>query len=47
MISAYSQWFFQDGWLLVSALGVVLGWNIGLRGYYVIIPLVCFAILGK
>ena len=47
MIEYYSQWFFQSGWLVVTALGIGLGWNIGLKGYWVILPLVLLAILGK
>jgi hypothetical protein len=47
MINYYSQWFYQDGWILVTALGIGLGWSIGLKGYWVILPLVFLAILGK
>jgi hypothetical protein len=47
MINYYSQWFFQDGWIVVTALGIGLGWNIGLKGYWVILPLVFLAIMGK
>ncbi len=43
----YSQWFYQDGWILVTALGLGLGWTIGLRAYFVILPMVFLAIMGK
>lgn len=46
-MTAYSQWFFADGWMLVTAVGASLGWAIGLRAYFVILPLVLFAIMGK
>ncbi len=46
-MSSYSQWFFSDGWLVITALGAFLGWFVGLRSYIVVIPLVLLAVLGK
>lgn len=46
-MSAYSQWFFSDGWLGITALGAFLGWSVGLRAYIVVVPLVLLAVLGK
>jgi hypothetical protein len=47
MLNEYSQWFFQNGWIAVTSLGFALGWFVGLRGYWVILPLVAMAIAGK
>jgi len=46
-MNAYSQWFFSYGWLIVSAFAYGLGLKIGLKGFYVILPLVFFALVGK
>ncbi len=47
-MSDYSNWFFNEkGWLYVSAFGAYLGWNIGLKSYFLVLPLVLIAILGK
>ncbi len=46
-MNAYSQWFFSDGWIFITALGATLGWFAGLRAYIVIVPLVLLAVLGK
>ena len=46
-MNAYSQWFFADGWLYVTALGMYLGWAIGIKAHLVIVPLVLLAILGR
>lgn len=47
MISEYSQWFFNDGWLVISIFGFVFGGTIGLRAYWLIGPAVLIAIAGK
>lgn len=47
MISEYSQWFFDDGWLFISIFGCVLGMQMGLRAYWFVGPAVLIAILGK
>jgi len=47
MISEYSQWFFDSGWFWVTALGFYLGWTIVLRGYFLIVPLVLAAVIGR
>jgi hypothetical protein len=46
-MNAYSQWFFSYGWMIVSAIGFGLGLRVGLKAYYVILPLVCVAVLGR
>ncbi len=43
-MTEYSQWFFNDGWIFVTALGAGLGFAFGLRAYLVIIPLVAAAV---
>jgi hypothetical protein len=40
VMNTYSEWFFSYGWLIVSAIGFGLGLRIGLKAYYVILPLV-------
>ena len=47
MLNEYSQWFFADGWIAVTALGAVLGWTAGFRAYWVILPLIWLAVIGK
>jgi len=41
----YSEWFFSYGWMIVSAIGFGLGLKVGLKAYYVILPLVCVALI--
>jgi hypothetical protein len=44
----YSIWYFDMGWLIVTAIGAALAPTIGLvRTYCIIFPAVLFAILGK
>lgn len=46
-MNVYSQWFFDYGWLLVTAIGAALGWEIGLKAYLFVLPAVLIAIIGK
>jgi hypothetical protein len=46
-MNVYSQWFFDDGWLLITAIGAALGWQIGLKAYLFVLPAVLVAIIGK
>ena len=47
MISEYSQWFFDSGWMVITAIGFFLGWTVGLRSYFLIVPLVLAAVIGR
>ena len=47
MISEYASWFFDGGWIWITALGFYLGWTIGFRGYLFIVPIVFAAIIGR
>ena len=46
-MTGYSDWFFLYGWLIVSAIGFGLGLRVGFKAYYVILPLVFVAVLGR
>jgi hypothetical protein len=46
-MNTYSEWYFSSGWMIVLAIGFFLGLKIGLKAYYVILPLVCVAVLGR
>ena len=47
-MQAYSQWFFNEqGWVFVTALGAYFGWTIGLKAYFLIVPMVLIAVLGE
>ena len=46
-MNAYSQWFFADGWLYVTALGMYLGWMVGLKACWVPAIFVGLAVLTK
>jgi hypothetical protein len=44
---AYSQWFFDTGWVVVAGVGAVLSVTSGLRAYFFVLPAVILAIMGK
>lgn len=46
-MNAYSQWFFAEGWLYVTGLGMYLGWTVGMKAWWVPVPLVLLAVLGR
>ena len=46
-MNEYSQWFFAEGWIIVSIFGFIFGWVVGLKAYWVVLPAVLLAIWGK
>lgn len=46
-MNLYSQWFFDEGWMLVTVIGAAFGWNFGLKAYLIVLPAVLLAIMGK